>query len=385
MVNHPAHLRLVRQLLDQDGARSRDVAVGEVSSDRYTSHDRFLRERAMIFSRTPLVVATEAEVGQPGSCLPVEVAGVSLLLVRGQDGSLNAFRNACRHRSTELVSGDAPCVKKAIVCRYHGWTYDLAGRLTHVPHEPAFDGKPSERGGLVKAHVVVRHGLVWASLSPFEIEAHLGGIDEELAALAGSGLTLYRRSTRVVQANWKLIIDAFLDGYHIRHLHKETVYRFFLDARFQAERAGCHIRAVTARRALQEVGPPVGGADLRNVVTPSYLVFPHTTLVLHPDYTSVLTATPLAADSTRFVHWMLLERQPTSDAERDHYTKSFELIDEGVFGREDLAVAEAMQRGLTTGANPSILFGALEYPALWFHQTVDEVSCSPAARSSVES
>src|SRR5262249_23011533 len=154
----------------------------------------------------------------------------------------------------------------------------------------------------------------------------------------------------------KLIVDAFLDGYHIRHLHRGTVYQFFLDARSEAERAGPHIRAVTGRRTLAEMRDrALDAADLRQLVTPSYLVFPNTILVLHPDYLSVLTAAPVAADLTRFVHTMLIAEAPRTEMEETHWAKSFALVDDGVFGAEDLAVTEAVQRGLGAGADETVL------------------------------
>jgi len=93
--------------------------------------------------------------------------------------------------------------------------------------------------------------------------------------------------------------------------------------------------------------------------------------VLHPDYTSVLTATPLAPDRTRFVHTMIVPQAPRTDAEREHWEKSFALVDGGVFTAEDLAIVEAMQRGIATGANETLLVGDLEHAVLWFHESVD--------------
>lgn len=129
---------------------------------------------------------------------------------------------------------------------------------------------------------------------------------------------------------------------------------------------------MTARRALRDVGAvSFDGLDLRQLATPSYLVFPSTILILHPDYLSVVTATPLAPARALFTHWMLVPELPHTPAEEAHWKKSFELIDEGVFEREDLFAVEAMQRGLATGANESLLFGELEFPAAWFHDALD--------------
>jgi phenylpropionate dioxygenase-like ring-hydroxylating dioxygenase large terminal subunit len=370
-MNHPNHVALVRKILAHldEPAVFGDAAVGQVLARNYVCRERFELERARVFGRLPLLVAHESELAGPGACLAVEVAGVPLLLVRGADGEVRAFRNACRHRGTRLVA--EPCTKKAIVCPYHGWTYDLAGKLVHVPHADAFAGAERARGGLVPAHATVHAGFVWAGLEPFDAAAHLGDVDDELSSLGAGKMALYRRSTREVPGNWKLIVDAFLDGYHIRHLHRDSVYRFFLDARFEVERAGDHLRAMSARRPLLEApDAALETAPLRELATPSYVVFPNLVLILHPDYLSAMTATPLAPDRTRFVHTMLVPEAPATPAAEAHFSKSFELIDEGVFAREDLAIVEAMQRGLAAGANETLLFSDLERAVVWFHESV---------------
>lgn len=365
-MNLPAHVDLVRLLLDP---RQANRGSGSVAVDRFTSPTRFAAERAELFARVPSVVALAHEVDEPGSCVVVDVAGVSCILVRGLDGVVRAFKNACRHRGTELV--ERGCHKKAFVCRYHAWTYDLAGRLSHVPHASAFDGREAGRD-LVPVSVAVRHGFVFAALAPFDVDVHVEPVAADLEAFGAARSTVYRESTREVAANWKLLVDAFLDGYHIRVLHKDSVGRFFVDALFAAERAGPHVRAATARKALLDVAADeVERRDVRELATPSYLVFPSTILIMHPDYTSVLRIVPVAVDRTRFCHTMLVPRAPSTDAERAHFDDSFALIDGGVFAREDLAIVEAIQRGLATGANDDVLFGDLEHPSLWFHRTVE--------------
>jgi phenylpropionate dioxygenase-like ring-hydroxylating dioxygenase large terminal subunit len=209
---------------------------------------------------------------------------------------------------------------------------------------------------------------VWASLEPFDVDASIAPIADDLAALGVSGWHVYRRTEQQVAGNWKLIVDAFLDGYHIRHLHRDTISRFFLDACFAAEPAGLHIRSLVARKAFLETQH----APLPTLATPSYLVFPNTILIVHPDYLSASVAMPVEAGRTRFLHLMLIPKPPETPEEEAHWAKSFELIDRGVFA-EDLFAVEAMQRGLETGANETQLFGELESPSLWFHTRLAEL------------
>src|SRR5580692_2086489 len=108
--------------------------VFEVPVDYYRSDTRLARERGLFASAPRIALASSALT--PGSCAPCEIGGESLLLVRDLTGTVRGFYNACRHRATRLV--DEPCTAKALVCPYHGWTYDLQGLLRHVPHVEAF-------------------------------------------------------------------------------------------------------------------------------------------------------------------------------------------------------------------------------------------------------
>jgi phenylpropionate dioxygenase-like ring-hydroxylating dioxygenase large terminal subunit len=349
-----------------------------LSTSRYVSLERFEAEQRAIFSRVPLLLFHESELAEAGACLTADVGGAPLLFTRGDDGVVRAFKNACRHRGTRLLDAPAPCKKKLLVCPYHSWTYDLRGKRTHAPHAEAFGGLERARDALVEARIETRHGFVWLVPSS-SVAEHLGDIDADLGALGFSDARFYRRATHDVRGNWKLIVDAFLDGYHIKHLHKDTVYRFFIDGAAEAERVGRHIRAVTARRALRDVADDqISSEKLRQFVTPSHVVFPNVVLVFHPDYTSVLRLEPLAADLTRFHHTMLVPEPPKTPAEEEHWSKSFDLVHGGVFVREDLAIVEAMQKGIAAGADDALLFGDLEKAAVWFHRTVDDAlaACS---------
>ncbi len=352
------HLRLTEQLRAELAGQVPAYPPFAIPADRYRSEAWLARERSLFAA--PRIVAASASVAEPGACVPVDIPGTSAILVRGQDGVLRAFANACRHRATRLVA--AACQAKALVCPYHGWTYELTGALRHVPHPEAFTGVA--RRDLVELPVAERHGLVWLRGEP-----QLGALDGDLAALGLADHVAYQQVRITRRCNWKLVIEAFLDGYHIRVLHRDSIYRFFLDAASVAEPVGPHIRALTGRRALREAPADLAAVDLRLLTTPSYLVFPATVVIVHPDFVSVITMHPLTADTADYDHLMLI---PASRAhETEHWAKSWALIEEGVFQREDLWVCEQIQRGLAAGATDELLFGTLEFPVRWFHDAID--------------
>jgi hypothetical protein len=165
--------------------------------------------------------------------------------------------------------------------------------------------------------------------------------------------------------------DAFLDGYHVTRLHSKTVGPFFPDAMAESDSIGKHIRSAVARNEIAEaVGLPQDELDLRKHVTFSYTVFPSAVLVFQPDYTSIITLFPQSHDKTLFIHTMLTPKPPQCDEEQDHFRRSFELIDKGVFEAEDIFVAVGAQRGMLSGTNDHLLFGGLEEAAIRFHKTI---------------
>jgi phenylpropionate dioxygenase-like ring-hydroxylating dioxygenase large terminal subunit len=351
------HLRLTEQLRSNLVGTLPAHPPFRVDAERYRSAAWAQRERALFDA--PRIVATSSAVAERGACVPVDS---SAILVRGNDGVLRAFTNACRHRATRLV--DAPCKAKAIVCPYHGWTYDLTGSLLHRPHAEAFAG--IDPVGLRELPVEERHGLVWLGGG---VREHLGELDGDIAALELDRHVLWKHVRQPRRCNWKLVVEAFLDGYHIRVLHRDSIYRFFLDAASIAERVGPHIRALTGRRALLEAPADLGGVDLRLLATASHLIFPATTIIIHPDFVSLVTMHPLTADTAEYDHMMLV---PVDRAhETQHWTKSWALIEEGVFQREDLWVCEQIQRGINSEGTDHLVFGSLEFPVRWFHDAID--------------
>src|SRR5206468_235362 len=146
-------------------------------------------------------------------------------------------------------------------------------------------------------------------------------------------------------------------GYHIRALHRGTIYPFFLDSRAHAERAGLHVRHASARRAAAEVSDvTTEGRPLRELATFGYVLFPCTVLIAHPDWISHVVVQPLAPSRFLWQHTMLLPARPATDEARAHFDRSFGLIEENVFTREDLFAVAEMQAGIETGAVSVLTF-----------------------------
>ncbi len=364
-----------------------------IPADRYFSPEVWQSEIEKLFRPLPLIAAHSSEIA-PGQALAHDAYGVPILLTRDADGRLHAFLNVCRHRGMRLAENTAQAQPRAsLVCPYHGWTYQLDGKLRHMLRADAFDACPAGTRDLVALPCAERHGLVWVVPSPtggIDLDSFLGGLNDELPFYEIEQLQVFRTIDAEYPANWKLIIDAFLEAYHIRVLHKDTIHPFFADGISAAQPLGPHISSLVARRESETWAagtpcePPAGLAELRRLATPTHIIFPNTVMIFHPDYLSLITLYATGPETLRWTHRMLIPKDRTTPDWTPHWEKTFRLIEQGVFQKEDIHCAVGIQKGLKTGANAYLTAGRVEQPLGWFHDSVHaacHAAVEPASRS----
>lgn len=361
------------------GRRETGCEAASLSTARYTDPQVWMREQATLFAHWPVVAAHSSEL-PVGFAMPFDALGVPIVLTRARDGRMRAFLNACRHRGMALVSceADEPARAKAcptLVCPYHAWSYELDGRLRHRLHAEAFDGIDASTLNLVELPCDEVAGLVFVKRMPgppFSAKAFLEGLDTHLTWLGLPGMQVFRKVDRTYPANWKLTVDAFLEGYHIRVLHRASIAPFFADAFIVNLDVGPHMDSLVARRAaLETFEPPRDRGDLCKLTTPTQLLFPNTFLIWHPDYVSVVGMFSPSVGEVRWMHTMLIPPERASADWTPHWEKTFALIEETVFQKEDIATAVAIQRGLAAGASAAMQLGRLEHELLRFHRNVE--------------
>jgi len=336
-------------------------AVWREPVEHYRSEARFRAEREIVLRRTPTAFCPSAALPTAGSYVARDAAGTPILAVRGIDGRVRAFRNACRHRGTQLVAGTG--CQKAFVCRYHGWSYGVDGSLRHVPHEHGFPGLDKSARGLVPVDAVEAQGLV---LVTQEARSGRGPVDP-LPLLAPPAFRWVDTYEREVPVNWKILVEGFLEGYHIRPTHAQTFYPVQYDNLNVVERFGRNNRITFPYRAvekLRSVDPAARSADGK--LTYVYHLFPNVMVATFPGRILMVALEPEAIDRTRQITYALTDREE-GDAE-GRARRGGDLIDAGA--AEDREVACAIQRSLGSGANEFFEFGLFEGAIGHFHRTL---------------
>jgi glycine betaine catabolism A len=269
-------------------------------------------EQQRLFGRLWVCIGRADQIPGRGDYRTAPVGGESVLVVRGDDGALRAFLNVCRHRGAQLCPIDRGQTR-TLQCRYHAWTYGLDGRLLRAPglqHVADFD-----RGafGLMPVSLDTWEGLVWVSLAENpppvadqvlpQLAARIGDVDRLTAYRIGT-LAVGRTVEYEVHANWKVVVENFMECYHCAPMHPELVRLLPAFRSGATQEYGLGTRLADNAEALTESGrapaPPFPG------LAPGHerhyfgiVIRPNVLLNLLPDHVIILTLTPLTPDRSR--------------------------------------------------------------------------------------
>ncbi|HEY2840812.1 MAG TPA: SRPBCC family protein [Pirellulales bacterium] len=368
-------ISLAKRLLDLIERRTTDMVDAQSSAPvaEYLDPVRHAREVETLYRRWPLIVGHSSKLAAVGDYFTHDASGLPLLLVRGGDGRARAFFNVCRHRGARVVCEAAGAGKTSFVCPYHSWTYKLDGRLAGIPHAEGFPEIEPARQGLVELPMEEYAGFLWVVPTPgasIDVASTLGPAADDLKALNVSTHTVYESRQFDRALNWKLAFDIFLEGYHVRPAHAQTIAPVFLDNVGLYDSLGWHLRIVFPKRSLSELrGQDPAGWNLRAHANVLYVIFPNTALLVQPDHLSVMHSFPLGPAATRVVAYTLTPEPATSDKARRHWDANNALFYAAI--EEDYAMGESIQSGLGSGANAALTFGRFEQALGLFHRNVE--------------
>jgi choline monooxygenase len=372
-------VEIVRRIFAHIDAGTTDVGdAWREPVQNYVDPIRFSSELETLRSY-PSVFLPSAAIPSAGDHVERVTFGVPLFAVRDRDGQARVFRNSCRHRGMALVEG--PGCSHALVCRYHGWTYRLDGSLSHVPHQEAFPDLDMSARGLVEVDSREVDGLI--VIGP--LQSHGAGqqqTDAAMAALADGSpwrdklvpaerLFTVRPTLRPM--NWKVLVEQFLEGYHIRSTHKDTFYPIQYDDLNVIEAFGPNTRITFPYQNIERLRDrPESTWNVDHRVTYVYHLFPNVMVATFPNQVLVITIDPIDIDHTTVTIYAMVTPNVAKrvSASPEDVAGARDLLNEG--GVEDNDMSEGVQRGLHAGANTFVEFGTHESAIGRFHATLDE-------------
>lgn len=339
----------------------------------FTGRDRFELEQSKIFRRFPVPITLSALLPDAGSIVAVEAYGMPLLVSRTRDDEIKVMVNACQHKGSKLIEDCAVHKQGRMTCPYHAWTYGIDGKLIGVARADMFADFDKSQRSLKDLPSRVFGGVVYAQLdgSAPDYSQLADEIAEDFSALGISKGHVYGRRTFEIKANWKVVLEPFLEGYHVQRLHAASIGNLFVDAPNIVDQFGANIRQVSGRIGYEPAMlDEDAGANVHKLVTHAYTAFPNVVVVTSQYYTSVMILMPRDVDHTTVQYFMLTPGPATTPKAEEVFKRSYDLIID-VFGGEDFRAAEISQAGLSTGTPNEVVYCGLEANIVHYYEALE--------------
>jgi phenylpropionate dioxygenase-like ring-hydroxylating dioxygenase large terminal subunit len=286
----------------------------------------------------------------------------------------------CRHRGATLAT-EASGHCRVFSCAYHGWSYDLDGSLRNITYSDSFGEVDTDGLGLVELPCEERHGFIWVidnRDATIDVAEWLGPeTDGFLSSYGIESLQCYQTGTFEEPVNWKIMHDAFLDGYHIKFAHPNSAGRVVHTNIYVVEDYQRHARFISPRKSLDaflEQDPDPDEPMVQHVMLTHFLG-PNCTLLLLPDNFQVLTFYPISdnpAESRMEMRLLVPERDRT-DLDEEAWTRKWDKnwhILQTVLAGEDFPILRGIQRAYASEAATSSVLGRNEILNQAFHREI---------------
>ena len=365
-----------------NGSSGAPAALGPALQPRYyLGEEPLRREMETVFARSWQYAGHVGDLAEANTYVTARAGDQPVLVVRTEEGELRAYRNVCRHRGSELLTGSGGC-KRALRCRYHGWTYDSTdGRLLGVPEHRNYPELDKEALGLIPARVEELAGLVFINL-----DMHAAPLAEVTAGL-GERLQRYRigelapfgvKGAEGSQpANWKIVVENYLEGYHVPIAHPGLMRLLdYQNYGVETHRDWAWFEAPLRdapssnrmERTYQRLARPMPGLDESDRHVWRYaVIYPNTAIDLYPDQVNVWQILPSGTSATDDRWACFRHPRPgpvTRIVQRINQRFNTEVLD------EDVDLVSAVQTGIRTrGYSPGPL-SAREAAVAWFAERI---------------
>ena len=348
----------VKQLIGDKGFQQAFVAIDEASglpNQAYWSDEWLKLEQQRVFQRSWVFAGAGAQIPNVGDIKPIEIGGAPLIVVRGSDNAIRVFHNVCRHRGARLVS--EPCKKTVFTCPYHRWSYALDGKLLARPHFFGADRHdvPKNGGGPLLDLIQVRCD-VWNDCIFVNVSGDAQPLGQWLMPMLNKtknyDFTKLRWAAKLdfeVNANWKLVYENYMEGYHVFAVHPRLLKFAPMNVRWSGEWTE-HVfyndyifpAAEEGRGDGLPIYPDLGDEDARRGLW--FLCFPHFAAEVYPDQFTLLVSYPVAPDKTREeLHIFLIGDAADSKSYQAPREALIKMWDD--LNAEDIGMLELLQQG----------------------------------------
>lgn len=332
--------------------------------ENYRSKERFDAEIELL-RRVPVPFCPSAALPEKGSFVARTAALTPILAVRGNDGVVRAFRNACRHRGMAVAEGSG-CAR-TFVCPYHAWTYGLDGTLKHIPGKEGFPDVDMATHGLVPVTAEERGGLVFITQ---DAPISNGALDA-MPDLIDPRQDMFGEDEYTDDANWKLIAETSMEGYHIKALHNSTFYPYGYDNTNVVELFGPNSRIVFPFRRINKLRDlPREQWRMNGLATDVIQLFPNAHVSFLSNHTQLVVLEPVSPTKTLSIVYRLRNLDANGEpvdlevAKRDAgFVKNSGI-------EEDRHAARTIHAGLGSKANKHFVFGHYEKAIVHFHENL---------------
>jgi phenylpropionate dioxygenase-like ring-hydroxylating dioxygenase large terminal subunit len=350
-------------------------ALPELPTARYCDPAFFALEMEHVYRNTWLYAGHESELPSPGSFRLFEELELSIILSRGTDNQIRAFKNTCRHRGAALVSQPSGTAKR-FICPYHAWGYSTDGTLQSVPEAHNFACLDKAEKPLFQVRCETWRGFIFINLD--DDAEPLADFLGPFAAQA-SDFPLERMSVKdtirvEVACNWKTAYDNFVEIYHVATVHRETIAPFLNSKSFVVTPLpNGHARFTTRKKIEGLYGTAeIEGLDERyKSLTIGLPRFPHGFVALDPSGFNWMTFWPVGHDKVAIVSTIFGETRADPEDEKAYWTQFSEY--QKVILAEDLGLFTTVQRSMDQGNLSAIVLSCQEQYIQWYNEHIDRL------------
>jgi phenylpropionate dioxygenase-like ring-hydroxylating dioxygenase large terminal subunit len=259
---------------------------------------------------------------------------------------------------------------KSFVCPYHAWTYATDGSLRAVPHQSGFPNLKKCDRGLAPINCKESQGLIFIGSQD---DNPISDVDilADTPALIPQDYRIHEETHVELPANWKIVLESFLEGYHIRALHTHSFYPLQYDNLNIIEKFGPNSRVSFPYRSIERLrGKPVSEWTAEARLTYVYHLFPNVIIATHPGFKVVIVFEPMAVDKTKQITYIVTNVEPTNVEKTAQLNSAIDVANSGI--DEDRNMVFSGQRGLAAKANEYLEFGLYESAIVHFHSELSK-------------